>query len=81
MPTYQFKCTECQSIVDKILSISERDKPLSTPCTECGGQLSKVVGSPKIVSGVRTTDKRPDGWRDVLKNIHKKAGKKSTVNP
>jgi hypothetical protein len=33
-----------------------------------------------IVSGVSVKDKRPDGWKDVLGNIKKGAGKTSTID-
>lgn len=80
MPKYRYQCDDCDHHFDKQLKISERKDPLQTPCEKCGGELSMVVGSPRIVAGVQVTDKRPDNWRGLLKDMHKKSGKTSTID-
>lgn len=82
MPQYSYKCTndDCGHTFDRRSKIAERNEPVDAPCTECGGEIQMVLGTATVVSGVTVTDKRPDGWRDVLSNVHKSAGRTSTVN-
>ena len=42
MPTYAYRCTECDHSFDFVQSFS--DDPL-TMCPECSGRLRKVYGS------------------------------------
>lgn len=81
MPTYTFQCESCKKREDKRLSIAERDQPLSLPCEACGGKVTRIItGAPRIVSGVAVTDKRPEGWKDVLRGIKKHSGKTSSID-
>lgn len=82
MPVYAYKCQDCEFIEEKKMRMSELDIPKTEPCPECGSETNRttVLGTPKVVSGVSVSDKRPDGWRDVLKKVHKGAGRTSTVN-
>lgn len=80
MPTYDYKCEGCKKETTLLVSIARRNEKCEQPCEECGNKVVMIIGSPRIVSGVRVTDKRPDGWRDVLGNIKKSSGKTSTIN-
>lgn len=72
MPVYDYKCKNCGHTFDKVLSISKRNQPESQPCPSCGKhEVGIAVGLSSIVSGVSLKDKRPDGFREVLKNIKK----------
>lgn len=79
MPIYEYKCGGCGEVESHLLPISRRNEICEVPCSKCGGEVKMKIGAPSIVSGVRVTDKRPDGWRDVLGNIKKTAGKTSTI--
>jgi hypothetical protein len=59
--------------------ISERDDTLSDLCPECStaGLIDRMVSAPLIGYSVAVNggygSKVPDGFKDVLKKIHKKA--------
>lgn len=58
MPTYEYKCRECNHRFEVVQSFS--DEPL-TECKECGGALGKVFGNIGITfkgSGFYKTDSR-----------------------
>ncbi len=58
MPTYQYRCKECDHEFDAVQSFT--DDPLDT-CPECGGPLKKVYGAVGISfkgSGFYKTDSR-----------------------
>lgn len=82
MPQYSYKCTneDCDYTLDLRCKIAERKEPEETPCPKCSAGVRMVLGVATVVSGVTVTDKRPDGWRDVLSKVHKGAGRTSTVN-
>lgn len=81
MPIYTFECEHCRKQEDKQLPISSRDEPLSLPCESCGGKVKRIItAAPKIVSGVSMNDKRPEGWKDVLRGIKKNSGKTSCID-
>ncbi|MCI2265918.1 FmdB family transcriptional regulator [Sediminivirga luteola] len=61
MPTYSYRCTECDHAFDIRQSFS--DEAL-TACPECGGRLRKNFGSVGVVfkgSGFYRTDSRDSG--------------------
>jgi hypothetical protein len=82
MPTYTFIDKETQEVFDVILSMKEYDEFKSkNPNYE-----RHFDEAPKIVSGVSTTNKVPDGFKEVLSkvaeahpssSVAKKHGKKS----
>ena len=58
MPTYQYRCKECDHELEVVQSFT--DEPLSE-CPECGGPLRKVYGAVGISfkgSGFYKTDSR-----------------------
>ena len=58
MPTYEYRCTDCEEHLEVVQSFS--DDPL-TRCPNCGGQLRKVFSPVGIVfkgSGFYKTDSR-----------------------
>ena len=58
MPTYQYRCKECEHEFEVVQSFT--DEPL-TECPECQGQLKKVYGNVGISfkgSGFYKTDSR-----------------------
>ncbi|HYT40154.1 MAG TPA: FmdB family zinc ribbon protein [Acidimicrobiia bacterium] len=61
MPTYEYRCTDCEEHLEVVQSFS--DDPL-TRCPNCGGQLRKVFSPVGIVfkgSGFYKTDSRGGG--------------------
>ena len=58
MPTYQYRCKECEHEFEIVQSFT--DEPLAE-CSECGGPLKKVYGNVGISfkgSGFYKTDSR-----------------------
>ena len=61
MPTYSYKCTECQTAFD--IQQAFTDNSL-TECPTCGGKLRKVFGAVGVTfngSGFYRTDSRSEG--------------------
>lgn len=61
MPTYAYRCADCEHAFDIYQSFS--DSAL-TECPECGGKLRKVFGSLGVTfngSGFYRTDSRSGG--------------------
>jgi len=78
MPTYLFLNTETGEEFEDFLSISA----METFLTENPHIQQLVNGAPAIVSG-RGMGKPDDGFRDILRNVKKKANKgitRSTIN-
>ena len=60
MPTYQYRCVECDRDLEAVQSFT--DEPL-TQCPSCGGRLRKLFGSVGVVfkgSGFYRNDARAD---------------------
>lgn len=74
MPIYNFK--KGNKIWSEMMTISEMEFYL-----EHNPDIQLGVSSPAIVSGTgQIQSKVPDGFKDVLKGIKKKAGRKSTIS-
>lgn len=80
MPFYDYACKGCGHSFSQRKTCAERHTPELEPCSECGGQISMVIGAPKIVSGVRGPQSAPDGFKDVLRQIKKTSGKGNTID-
>jgi len=71
MPTYQYKCNECENEFEEIHRIADREVPVDKLCGVCGqGNIKLIPQSPSMVSmrdgWRRHTDQ---GWKDHLKQI------------
>lgn len=58
MPTYQYRCTNCDADLEVVQKFSD---PSLTECPECGGTLRKVFNAVGVVfkgSGFYKTDSR-----------------------
>lgn len=94
MPTYQYKCTDCNHEFEEFQRISA--DPIKT-CPECGGFTERVItGGVGFVlkgSGFYTTDYRSDSYKkemkkdevtskpDISKSSSKEAKKESPTKP
>ena len=74
MPTYDYECSSCEHTFEKVLSITDKDKPTKTKCPACGKKkVHKLIGSPLIADIIRLDVRRKDsGFRDVLQKIHQR---------
>jgi hypothetical protein len=82
MPTYSFYNNQTGEQFDALMKISEReDYLISNP------HIEAVISAPMIVTNVSTTNKVPDGFKEVLAKVSEnhptstvaqRHGKKST---
>ena len=80
MPTYQYKCNECENEFEEIHRIADREVPVDTLCEICGqGNIKLIPQFPSMIS-MRDSWQRhtSDGWKDRLKEI-KRANPGSTI--
>lgn len=76
MPTYNFKNSETGEIFDMFFtSYTKKDEYLKEH-----PEVTQIIGAPGIVSGVAGTRKPDESFRDVLRNIDRRAGRHSKVN-
>ncbi len=68
MPTYQYKCRECENEFEEFQKIS--DPPIEK-CPVCGGKADRIItGGAGFVlkgSGFYTTDYRPSSYKEAEK--------------
>lgn len=64
VPTYSFYDTKTDEYFDAFMSYSQREQYLKD-----NPHISTVVTSAAIVSGVSTTGKVPDGFKEVLSKV------------
>lgn len=64
MPTYNFLDTETGEEFESFMSISARETFLKE-----NPHIQPVVTAPAIVSGVSTSNKVPDGFKEVLSKV------------
>ena len=80
MPTYNYHCSECGFEFESHQKIAERDLPTQEGCPTCSGKIERGITSCAVVSQVGSPLKAPDGFKSVLKEIKKNAGKRSTID-
>ena len=77
MPNYGFKCEKCEKSFDVLLSISNRDNPLSEPCPHClcEGNIIKDFQSIRCslsADASLTPDKATGGqWSELMGKMKK----------
>lgn len=68
MPTYRYECGRCEVVQEIFHSMSET---LKRKCPECGGKLTRLIGTGGGVllkgSGFYTTDYRSDSYKSAAK--------------
>lgn len=75
MPTYDYKCSECDHIFERSSMISERNIPETEPCPSCSKENCVHQyfgnGAAAIVDPVSIGRRKPDsGFKEVLHKIH-----------
>ena len=79
MPTYDYKCSKCDSVFELSKKISDRDDVSLQNCPECSqtGFIQRLVGSPMVAYSVTVKggygNNLPDGFKQVLSQIDSKA--------
>ena len=69
MPTYEYKCNECELLFERFQSI--KADPL-TECDECGGAVERLISAGGGLlfkgSGFYITDYRSEGYKQSAKS-------------
>lgn len=75
MPLYEYKCNKCGHEMTAFKSIAERNN-ITENCIECNlvGTFDMVISTPMIVSGVSSQLRRPDWFKDKMKEVKKHVG-------
>jgi hypothetical protein len=61
MPTYQFRNTQTDEEFEVLMKISEREEYLKN-----NPHIQPILSAPALVTGVSTSNKVPDGFKEVL---------------
>ena len=62
MPTYEYRCTDCEHDFERQASVAEYEEGLDTACPECGSQqTTRRLGSIMISMGDGASDDAPQG--------------------
>lgn len=78
MPTYDYRCLECETQFEKFQGINE---PLIEECPECNGKVKRLIGAGAGLifkgSGFYITDYRSEGYKESAKKDKKTSSEKS----
>ena len=71
MPTYQYKCDECENAFEESYRIADRNVPVNKTCGKCGtGKIGIYPAMMSIVSMQGSwRSHTSDGWKDRMKEI------------
>ncbi len=72
MPIYEYKCEKCEHVFDEVLSVSNRDKPISEPCPECGEEaVQKLVSATTMGVDMNCTPAKKTGgdWSRLMDKV------------
>ena len=67
MPTYQFRNTQTDEEFEVLMKISEREEYLKN-----NPHIQPIISAPALVTGVSTSNKVPDGFKEVLSKVAEK---------
>lgn len=74
MPNYEFKCDGCGNIFTRLLSISDRNSPLTESCNICNCiRINKSFSCPLLLSDSKLTANKKTGgqWSELMGKIKK----------
>ncbi|MXV78795.1 zinc ribbon domain-containing protein [Candidatus Poribacteria bacterium] len=78
MPTYDYRCLECEVQFEKFQGINE---PHLEECPECNGKVKRLIGAGAGLifkgSGFYITDYRSEGYKESAKKDEKATSEKS----
>lgn len=83
MPNYHYRCInkECDYSSTEFHSLKDRLVPCEQPCPKClqltVRQQMQQVG---IVSGIKEPSDAPGEFKELLRDMHKKAGRHSEID-
>ena len=74
MPTYLYKCSDCEHNFEESYRISDRNIPVDKTCGVCGrGIIAIVPQVPSVMYTLRDSPRRhtSDGFKDRMKEIQR----------
>ncbi len=78
MPTYDYKCLDCEVQFEKFQGITA---PPLEECPECAGKLKRLIGAGAGLifkgSGFYITDYRSEGYKESAQKDKKESSEKS----
>ena len=81
MPTYDYKCLECDIQFERFQGITA---PVLEECPECGGKVKRLIGAGAGLifkgSGFYTTDYRSEGYKESAKKDKNPSSDKSKTD-
>jgi len=79
MPTYEYKCLDCQDRFETFQRMT--DEPLQT-CSKCNGRLKRLIGTGAGIifkgSGFYITDYRSDSYKQAERRASSDTGSSSS---
>jgi putative FmdB family regulatory protein len=69
MPTYEFRCDDCDVLFEEYLSISNRDKPLKCPCPKCQSMGVKRAFESFPTVGYDTNLKPTSDFKELIDTV------------
>lgn len=85
MPTYDFQCLGCDTIVDHFVPYERRDDPDQVPlCLVCGGaEHRRLFPAPRVMSASLPDGTKRRGWSDLKEaaklNVEAAGSKRDTA--
>ena len=74
MPLYDYGCKECGVEFNEMARIDDRFVLCEQPCSECGGEITLLIGAPALVDSMTVGVSRPpDSYHEVVSKINEKA--------
>ncbi len=80
MPTYSYRCTECERVFDAFHSMTCTEKQ---HCPECGMEGKKLMSASSVIfkgSGFYSTDYRDSGYLEAQKQETEQINKKADTS-
>ncbi len=81
MPTYDYKCLECDIQFEQFQGITA---PVLEECPECSGKVKRLIGAGAGLifkgSGFYTTDYRSEGYKESAKKDKSSSSDKSKTD-
>lgn len=70
MPTYEYKCNECEHSFEEISRIDDRKIPCETPCPKCNKiSVQQIISAVAGVVDARMNVKQKGDFKEVMQKI------------
>jgi len=69
MPNYDYTCQRCQHSFDRLLSIADRETPITQPCPKCSKRGVERVFKTAPVGGVDKTLSPGSNFKEMMHKV------------